>query len=515
MKQPSGPLALIVLDGWGLREEREDNAVAIARTPFFDRLQREYPYSRLRADGEAVGLMEGQMGNSNVGHLNLGAGRIVYQDLVRINRSIADGSFGQNEVLLDAWERAKKPGVTLQILGLVSDGGVHSHINHLYALVEEAHRAGISNIAIHAFLDGRDVPPSSAEKYLVQLQQRLDALGIGRVASVSGRYYAMDRDRRWERIEKAYRALTGHAEFTASTPLAALHAAYERGETDEFVQPTMIVSDEELRAPYFVKPDDVFIFFNFRADRARQLTEALTGEQFPHFEREVIAKHFITMTEYDRTYHLPALIAPQSLDSGLGAVIARQGWLQLRSAETEKYPHVTYFFNGGREEPYEGEDRLLVPSPKVATYDLKPEMSAPELTEQFCSKLKERPYRFAVLNFANPDMVGHTGVLSAAVQAVEAVDRGLEQVVTTLWELGGGALVLADHGNAECMRDPVTCEPHTAHTLNPVPCVLALPGWRHCRLDEGILADVAPTLLHILGVEPPSNMTGRNLIDCS
>ena len=515
VQRPSGPLALIILDGWGLREDRQDNAIALADTPFFDRLMRDFPHSRLKADGEAVGLMEGQMGNSNVGHLNLGAGRVVYQDLVRIQRSIRSGSLARNEVLSEALTAAAVGGRTLHLLGLVSDGGVHSHIDHLLALLEIAVDKGIRAIQVHAFLDGRDVPPKNAAVYLERLQEKLQVLGAGRIATIAGRYFAMDRDNRWQRTEKAYRAMLGNSEYIARDSLIALQQAYERGETDEFVSPTVIEGEADVPTrTYRISPDDVLIFFNFRADRARQLTRAFTQADFQEFSREVLIKRFYTMTEYDPLFGLPVIFPPVSLDRCMGEVVADQGWPQLRSAETEKYPHVTYFFNGGREEPYPLEDRLLVPSPKVPTYDLQPEMSAPELAERLCQRLEQKHYRFVVLNFANPDMVGHTGILEAAVQAVETVDRCLEKVVSKLWSMGGGALVIADHGNAECMRDPATGQPHTAHTLNRVPCILALPGWEHCKLSDGILADVAPTLLDILGVPKPEVMDGRNLINC-
>ncbi|MBX6377112.1 MAG: 2,3-bisphosphoglycerate-independent phosphoglycerate mutase [Clostridia bacterium] len=512
-----GPVALIVLDGWGLRDETTGNAVRLARTPVMDALTATHPFTTLRADGEAVGLLPGQMGNSNVGHLNLGAGRVVYQDLTRIHRALADGGFERNPVIVAALAAARPDGAggrvpTLHLLGLLSDGGVHSHIDHALALVDLAARVGVRRLALHAFLDGRDVPPTSAGPFLEAAERRLREAGLGRVATVSGRYYAMDRDRRWDRTEKAYRAIAEGVGPRAPSAMAALEAAYARGETDEFVTPTVVVPDggEPLR----VEPGDSLFFFNFRADRARQLTWAFVQEDFAGFARRRLPVHFATMTRYDETLDVPVAFPPQDLRRTMGEVVSEAGLTQLRIAETEKYAHVTYFFNGGREEVFPGEERILVPSPRVATYDLQPEMSAPEVTERLLERLGAAggPPRFVVLNYANPDMVGHTGVLEAAIAAVETVDRCLGRVIEALLSLRGAALVLADHGNAETMIDPETGGPHTAHTLNPVPCVLVAADGVRRRLRPGILADAAPTLLELLGLPAPPEMTGRSLV---
>lgn len=505
------PWMLIVLDGWGASERREGNAIALADIPFFRYLERSYPYTLLRADGEAVGLLEGQMGNSNVGHLNLGAGRVVYQDLVRIFRSIRDGSFFRHPALREVAAQARRPGQALHLLGLLSDGGVHSHQEHLYALLEWARRERIERVYVHAFLDGRDTPPTSGASYMSALEQRLREVGVGRVATVSGRYWAMDRDRRWERTERAYRALVAGEGEEASAGGEAVARAYARGETDEFVAPTVI---RQKGAPVGrISPGDAVIFFNFRADRARQLSWALAAEEFDAFPRPGgrLPLCFVTFTQYDEKLPVPCLFPPQDLRNTLGEVWSRYGLRQLRIAETEKYAHVTYFFSGGREEPFPGEDRRLIPSPRVSTYDLQPEMSAREVTEAVLEELDRDVYDCVVLNYANPDMVGHTGVLEATVRAVETVDRCLARVVPTVLGKGGVAMVLGDHGNAEQMREE-NGEPHTAHTANPVPLVLAGDRWRGCRLREGGLADVAPTLLTLQGLEVPPEMDGHPLL---
>lgn len=507
------PLALIILDGWGLRDATEGNAVRQARTPNMDLITAEYPYTALTAHGEAVGLLEGQMGNSNVGHLNLGAGRIVYQDIARIYRSIRDGSFFRSPVLAEAVHRAKRDGGALHLMGLVSDGGVHSHIDHLIALLELAEVNGLDRVYIHSFLDGRDVPPACAERYLRVLEERYQSRGLGRVATVMGRYYSMDRDNRWDRTKKAYLAMVRGDGPKAGSALEALSKAYERGETDEFVLPTVVTGGNGLPIAT-IRDRDSVIFFNFRADRARQITRAFTEPGFDRFEIDGTRPnvYFASMTQYDEDFQVPYVFGREILENTFGEVISRLGLRQLRIAETEKYAHVTYFFSGGREEPFDGEDRKLIPSPRVPTYDMKPEMSAYEVAREAVSLIRSDLYDVVILNFANPDMVGHTGIMGAAVKAIEAVDACMGQVVACVRERGGVAVVLADHGNAEEMVDPETGEPHTAHTCNRVPCVLVDDWRKNVRLREGILADVAPTLIELLGVEKPPEMTHDSLI---
>lgn len=506
------PAALIVLDGWGINPRREGNAVALARTPNLDRLFATYPHSQLEAAGEAVGVMAGQMGDSNIGHLNLGAGRIVYQDLVRITRSIRAREFFQNPTLRAAIESARDRGTALHLLGLLSPGGVHSHSEHLYALLEMAVELGLKKVFVHAFLDGRDTPPTSARQYMEELLERMRSLGVGRVATVSGRYYAMDRDKRWERTKRAYDALVRGEGERAADPLEAVETAYARGETDEFVVPTVVV-DGEGRPVGKIQPGDSVIFFNFRYDRARQLTQAFVDENFTAFPVEKLpGLYFVCMTRYDETLRAPVAFSPQDLNRTMGEVVSQLGLRQLRIAETEKYAHVTFFFSGGREEPFPGEDRRLIPSPKVATYDLQPEMSAYPVTEVVIAAVEAGEYDFLVLNYANLDMVGHTGVLDAAVRAVEAVDDCLGRVVDALVRRGWKVIITGDHGNAEQMVDYETGEPHTAHTLNPVP-VLVLGAGKGARVHPGILADVAPTLLELMGLSQPAEMTGRSLLE--
>ncbi|MDI3316612.1 MAG: 2,3-bisphosphoglycerate-independent phosphoglycerate mutase [Bacillota bacterium] len=503
----------MVLDGWGIRRSARGNAILAARTPVMDRLWRDYPHTRLDASGEAVGLTAGQMGNSNVGHLTIGAGRIVWQDLVRIDRAIREGSFFTNPVLRQVMEETRASGHVLHLLGLLSDGGVHSHIRHLLALLEMAARVGLRQVCVHAFLDGRDTPPRSAEPFLREAQEKAESLGFPGIATVSGRYYAMDRDRRWERTERAYRALVEGRGLTAPDPVAALHAAYERGEGDEFVQPTVVTPERLDGRPLGrIRPGDGVIFFNFRADRARQLTHALTDAHFDPFPVERLDLRFVTMTRYEEGLALPVAFPKPDLADTLGELVARAGGRQLRIAETEKYAHVTYFFNGGEERQFEGEDRILVPSPKVATYDLKPEMSAPEIAERLRGALAAREYRLVVLNFANADMVGHTGDFDAAVRAVETVDGCVGEVVEAALERQGAVLVTADHGNAEEMLDEATGQPHTAHTSNPVPFIAVVPGEKPRELAPGGLRDVAPTALGLLGLPRPEAMEGRDLL---
>ncbi|MGB9885832.1 MAG: 2,3-bisphosphoglycerate-independent phosphoglycerate mutase [Moorellales bacterium] len=504
------PVVLVVLDGWGLREATEGNAVAQAQLPVYRSLLRSCPWTELQAAGEAVGLPAGQMGNSEVGHLNLGAGRIVYQELTRISRAIADGSLFTNSVLVEAVEKAKSGA--LHLMGLVSDGGVHSHLEHVYGLLELARRHGVTRVFVHAFLDGRDTPPASALIYLEQLEAKCRELGVGRLATVMGRYYAMDRDKRWDRTERAYRALVRGEGVRAGHFRPAVEEAYRRGTTDEFVPP--IVLEEDGRPVATVRSGDAIIFFNFRADRARQLTRAFVDEDFSGFDRgpDRPRVHFVCLTQYDVTIPAPVAFPPETPRQTLGEVLAARGKRQLRIAETEKYAHVTFFFNGGVEAPNPGEDRLLIPSPKVPTYDLKPEMSAYEVTAAVEEKIRQDLYDVIIMNYANPDMVGHTGVMEATVRALEAVDTCLGRVLAAVEARGGVALVTGDHGNAEMMQEE-DGSPHTAHTTNPVPFILVGEKYREARLRPGILADVAPTLLEILGIPKPAEMTGDSLLN--
>lgn len=507
------PVALIILDGWGLRSDCENNAVCQARTPRLDALMKSCPTTRISASGLDVGLPAGQMGNSEVGHLNIGAGRVVYQDLTRISKSIADGDFFANPVLREAMARTRAAGGRLHLLGLLSDGGVHSHNTHLYALVEMARREGLTEVFIHAFTDGRDTPPQSAAGYLEQLEAELARLGCGRIATVIGRYYAMDRDNRWERVSQAWRAMVlGEGEAAASAA-EAIAASYAAGENDEFVKPRVIAGAGQTAA--VIADSDGMIFFNFRADRAREITRSFTQPDFGGFERPRVPAlaAFACLAEYDESFGLPVAFPPESYPDLLGGVVAGAGLRQLRIAETEKYAHVTFFFNGGEETPFPGEDRVLVPSPRdVATYDLKPAMSAPEVTEQVVRRIAGGEYDLIVLNFANPDMVGHTGVLSAAVAAMETVDACVGRVIDALVAAGGCALITADHGNCEQMSDG-SGAPHTAHTSNPVALVLVDPRRPDAQLREGILADIAPTLLTLLELPQPAAMTGTSLIN--
>lgn len=503
------PVALIILDGFGLSDAVEGNATKTARTPTIDWLRANVPESYLSASGESVGLMDGQMGDSNVGHLNIGAGRIVYQDVMRVSKAIREGVFFTNPTLVETMEHAMKTGGALHLMGLVSPGGVHSHTDHLYALVQMAKDQGLSKVYIHAFLDGRDVPPSSAHEYLADLEAELARIGVGEIASISGRYYAMDRDKRWDRVEKAYQALMGQGR-TATSSAEAIQEAYALGETDEFVIPTVLTRDGRAIGP-MADGDSVF-FFNFRADRAREISYALVNEDFSGFERgRKLDIHYATMTQYDVNLKVPYAFAPQDLKNTLGEYLSSLGKTQLRIAETEKYAHVTFFFNGGVEKPNPGEERVLIPSPSVATYDLKPEMSALEVTERAVLEIEKGIYDLVVLNYANCDMVGHTGVFEAAVKAVEAVDTGLGKVLEAIKGQGGMAIVTADHGNCEQMVDPQSGGNHTAHTTNLVPVWLfnAPAGF---KLKPGILADLAPSVLDLMEVPQPSEMTGESLI---
>jgi len=514
------PVTLVILDGWGLAPDVNGNAVRRAKTPNMDLWTAGYPHTSLGCAGEAVGLVAGQMGNSNVGHLNLGAGRVVYQDLARINRAVADGTFFENPVLVEAARRAAAGGRTLHLMGLLSPGGVHSHQEHLFALLRLAARAGVGDVVVHAFLDGRDEPPQSALPFLEELRRAIAETGVGRVGTVSGRYYAMDRDRRWERTEKAYLAIVAGRGRTADSAEQAVKSAYERGETDEFVEPTVIVDQGSPPRPVgLVRAGDSVVFFNFRPDRARQLTRAFIFEDFDGFQRpggRVEDLYFVTMTRYDETFPAPVAFPPERIRRTLGEVVAQAGLTQLRIAETEKYAHVTYFFSGGEEKPFPGEDRVLIPSPKVPTYDTKPEMSAPEVAAEAVKRIQSGKYDLIVLNFANADMVGHTGDFDAAVRAIQAVDQAAGKVVRAVSAAGGVAFVLSDHGNAEQMIDPDTGQPHTAHTTSPVPFIAVGPvsivGPAR-ELRPGILADVAPTVLAVMGLEKPPEMTGTSLLD--
>ena len=510
------PVILIIRDGWGINPdspanaERDGDATILADTPFTDELMDKYPSGRLSASGLDVGLPAGQMGNSEVGHLNLGAGRIVYQDLTRISKAIADGKLATNPVIHEAFAKAAEPGRRLHLLGLVSDGGVHSHIEHIIALANLAYEVGAREIFVHAFMDGRDTSPTGGIKYLEDLEAGLAASGA-KIATVIGRYYAMDRDKRWERTKLAWDAIVnGKGTVCAQDPRDAVAPLYGEGTTDEFLPPMVFDPSHGPDQEPCVREGDVVFFCNFRADRTRQLSDAFLKEDFDGFEREFWPTvHFVTLTQYDASYHCPYAFPPQTLNGILGEIVAAADRKQLRIAETEKYPHVTYFFNGGVEQPFPGEDRKIVPSPKVATYDLQPEMSATGVTGTVLASLAD--YDLVILNYANPDMVGHTGRVEAAIRAVETVDDGLRQVIGRVLELGGKALVTADHGNCEYMRNP-DGSPNTAHTTNLVRIIYVAADAAEYRVEDGILADVAPTLLFLLGIPRPEEMTGQALL---
>ncbi|HZK24012.1 MAG TPA: 2,3-bisphosphoglycerate-independent phosphoglycerate mutase [Oscillospiraceae bacterium] len=505
------PLALIILDGWGLGAEDEGNAICQAQTPFFDSLWATYPTTSLMASGQAVGLPAGQMGNSEVGHLNIGAGRIVYQDLSRISKAISEGSFCENEKLLTVMQQVRESDSALHLMGLLSDGGVHSHIQHLFALLEMAKREQVKKVFIHAILDGRDVGPTSARQYLAALEEKMAQLGVGAVATVSGRYYTMDRDQRWERVKRAYRAMVYGEGPVAACALHALESAYDREETDEFVSPTVILQGEHPVST--INALDSIIFFNFRPDRARQITRTFTEENFSCFDRGQAPPFplFTCMTQYAEDIKVPVAFPPEHPRQTLGEVVAAAGLRQLRIAETEKYAHVTFFFSGGEETPFAGEERILIPSPKVPTYNLQPEMSALQVTARVIEEIKRGVHDLIVLNYANSDMVGHTGVLEATVCAVEKVDDYLREVVEAVLAAGGAALITADHGNAEQMTAGQTEHPFTAHTANPVPFIYVSTTPRRLH-SQGILADVAPTILELLALPKPAVMTGRSLL---
>lgn len=500
------PILLLILDGWGHREATAHNAIAQARAPNWRRLLADYPHTLVDTHGEFVGLPDGQMGNSEVGHMNIGSGRIVYQDLTRIDAAIADGSFFDNAALVGACEAARRSGGTLHVLGLVSPGGVHSHERHIHALLDLAARHGVGRVAVHAFLDGRDTPPRSAEPSLRALAQKCAALGNARIATVSGRYFAMDRDQRWERVQLAYDAIAeARAPFQATDATRALQEAYARGENDEFVKPTVIGDGAR------VGDGDAIVFMNFRADRARELSHAFVDAGFAGFARRPIAlSAFVTLTEYEQGLAATAIAyPPQSMHNTLGEYLSSLGLAQLRIAETEKYAHVTFFFSGGREAPFAGEERILVPSPKVATYDLQPEMSCPELTDKLVAAIASQRFDFIVCNIANPDMVGHTGVEAAAIAAVEAVDVALGRLSEAIRAAGGEMLISADHGNLEQMLDDDGV-PHTQHTVGPVPLVYV---GRPARLHHGALRDLAPTVLALMGLPQPAEMSGHSLVE--
>ena len=507
------PLILLVMDGWGYREDPEHNAIVQARKPTWDRLWQNYPHTLIHASEAAVGLPSSQMGNSEVGHLNLGAGRVVYQEYTRINRAIASGSFFTNKTLTDAVDLAVTSGKAVHILGLLSPGGVHSHEDQIHAMVELAIKRGTQHVYLHAFLDGRDTPPQSAASSIKAMEDKFRTLGHGRIASIIGRYYAMDRDHRWPRIQSAYDLITqGKAAFTATSASEGLELAYARGETDEFVQATEVVPPG--RPPVVIRDGDVVVFMNFRSDRARQITRPFIEDNFDGFKREVWPRlgRFVSLTEYQSEFHVPVAFPPERLRNVLGAYLASLGLHQLRIAETEKYAHVTFFFNGGAETPFPYEDRILVPSPTdVPTYNKKPQMSAPEVTDKMVEAIGSGKYDVIICNFANPDMVGHTGDFAATVQAIEVLDGCLAKVVAAAQAAGGELLITADHGNAEQMFDPATTQPHTAHTINPVPFLYV--GRKAKTASTGALEDVAPTMLYLMGLPIPPEMSGHPLVE--
>ena len=503
------PLVLTILDGWGFSPAVEGNAIHAARKPTYDSLLREYPNTLIRTSGKAVGLPDGQMGNSEVGHLNIGAGRIILMDVTRIDQMIASGEFLRNPVLLDAMRHGRAH--RLHLMGLCSDGGVHSLLTHLYGLLKMAKHEGVQQVFVHCFMDGRDTPPESGAGYIDQIQKEMRQFGIGQIASVSGRYYAMDRDQRWDRIERAFGAMVSGSGEKSADPVAAVKRSYEHGITDEFIEPITITDDH--KQPFgLIRDDDACIFFNFRADRGREMTMALTDPALEKPSRSHAPKnlHFATMTEYDKTFEVPFVLPREHPNNILADVMAQLNWKNLRVAETEKYAHVTYFFNGGNEKPYAGESRELVPSPKVATYDLKPEMSAPGITAIVLKAIEQGDQDLIVMNYANADMVGHSGKMTPTVQAVEAVDAGLGEIYAALRRCGGSWIITADHGNAETMIDPVTKGPHTYHTTNPVPFILVDETQRILR-QGGALQDISPTLLGFLSEKQPKEMSGRDL----
>ena len=502
------PVVLMILDGWGISEHKEGNAIAQSNTENMDRLLAQYGHSQLFCSGEYVGLPEGQQGNSEVGHLNLGAGRVVYQELTRINKAVREHTLQDNPAFQNVMAHCMEQNKALHLMGLVSPGGVHSHSSHLYGLLEMAAAKGLKEVYVHCFLDGRDVGPSTGLGFVEELEDKLQQIGVGRIATVSGRYYAMDRDNRWERVEKAYRAMTAGTGETAASAVEAVQQSYDKGETDEFVLPTVVQADGKPAA--VIQAGDGVIFFNFRGDRAREISKAFVNREFDGFSREYLGVQYVAMTQYEEGLDMTVAFPPQDLQNTLGQVLADNQVKQFRVAETEKYAHVTFFFNGGVEEPNPLEDRLLVPSPKVATYDLQPEMSAIEVKDKLIEAIKGGEYPFILVNFANTDMVGHTGIPEAAQKAVETVDKCVGEVANAVKNAGGVLLITADHGNAEQMVDPVKGTPHTAHTANPVPFVVM--SAEPYTVKDGSLQDVAPTVLKLLGIDKPADMTGESLI---
>ncbi len=504
------PVMLMILDGFGINENTDGNAVKLAKTPNIDKLMKKYPTTQIYTSGLKVGLPEGQMGNSEVGHTNIGAGRIVYQELTKITKSIEDGDFFSIPELVEAIENCKKYNSKLHILGLVSDGGVHSHIRHLYGLLELAKRRDFENVYVHCFLDGRDTPPASAEGYIADLEDKMKEKGLGKIASISGRYYAMDRDKRWDRVKKCYDALVRGEGNKSTSATIAIEDSYQKEVFDEFVEPTVICNGDTPIAK--IENHDSVIFFNFRPDRARQITRAIVDKDFKDFETEKLDVDFVCFTSYDETMpNVKVAFKKEPLVNTYGEVVSKHGLTQLRIAETEKYAHVTFFFNGGEEKQYPGEDRILVPSPKVATYDLQPEMSAEEVTVNVINAINSAKYDTIILNYANPDMVGHTGSLPAAIKAVEKIDDCVGRVVKAILNQHGTLLITADHGNCEQMIDYKTGEPHTAHTTNPVPLILVTENEK-LKIKSGKLADLAPTMLELLGIEKPEEMTGESIL---
>ncbi|MBF0449872.1 MAG: 2,3-bisphosphoglycerate-independent phosphoglycerate mutase [Candidatus Magnetomorum sp.] len=515
MKKSNQTVMLMILDGWGFSSETTGNAIAQAKTPYLDQLFQTYPYTYLKCSGKAVGLPEGVMGNSEVGHLNIGAGRVVLQDMLRVDSAIESGKLQTNPAFSDLIDTIQQNKGRLHLMGLLSDGSVHSHINHLFALMDMAKTKKVP-LRIHAIMDGRDTPPDSGQTYIKQLQSYIDKISWGQIATICGRFYAMDRDKRWERISRAYALYTSGEGVAEAHPCQAIKNAYTRGETDEFIQPILLSSANGQNDNHLCDGDGV-IFFNFRADRAREITQALTDDQFNMFERHQKPRlsGYVCMTQYDENFDMPSAFSSIQLQKILGEIISLAGYRQLRIAETEKYAHVTYFFNGGEEKAFENEDRKLIPSPRdVETYDQKPEMSAFQVTETVLSALESNIYDVIVLNFANLDMVGHTGMMDAAIKAVETIDTCVEKVIQKLLALGGFALITADHGNAEKMCDP-TGKPHTAHTTNPVPLVLVKKTSPVKLRSEGVIGDIAPTLIELMGLEQPHEMTGRSLLMAS
>jgi len=512
------PVSIImILDGWGINDSNKGNAFALANTPFLDSLLKNFPSCKLECSGSAVGLPDGTMGNSEVGHMNIGAGRKVLQDFVRINQAIDNQSFFKTPALLDVMGKVSSTGKSLHLMGLLSDGGVHSHISHLFALIDMAKQNNVKHLFIHPILDGRDTSPKSGINYIKQLEHYLDKQKYGKIATIVGRYWAMDRDTRWERVEKAYNLFTKTGNNLADNPVTAIQNAYEAGQTDEFIKPILLkTANDKLKdsSNGIIDDGDGIIFFNFRSDRAKEITKAFTKKDFNEFDRgnKIDLASFVCMTTYDETFDLPVAFAPQHLDKILGQILSQNNISQLRIAETEKYAHVTYFFNGGEEKIFDGEERVLIPSPRdVATYDEKPEMSAFAVAKTACEKIKSGKFGFILLNFANMDMVGHTGILDAAIKGCETVDKCTQMVVQAIWEEGGVALVTADHGNVERMIADDN-SPYTAHSTNPVRLILASDNFKNSSMEDGILGDIAPTLLKILNIKQPSEMTGTSLI---